>query len=88
MSSSVLSSGRSRPSDKLGGGGGGHIDPEIRLGCGLKKTFFLDPPLLSNQANVLKHMFDQTWRIVYTFRDISHLFYPFPRCKRLTNVRF
>ena len=71
-----------------GGGGGGKIDPDIRLGRGLKKTFFLDPPLLSNQANVLKHMFDQTWRIVYTFRDISHLFYPFPHCKRLTNVRF
>ena len=27
-----------------------------------------------NQANVSKHVFDQTWRIVYTFLDIFHLF--------------
>ena len=33
----VLGSGGSRPSDK---GGGGHPDPEIRGGPGLKKIFF------------------------------------------------
>ena len=43
--------------------------------------------VLSNQANVSKHKFDQTWRIVYTFLDIFHLFYTFPRCKRLTSLR-
>ena len=34
----VLISGRSRPSDKVGGGGG-HLDPEISEGGGVKKNF-------------------------------------------------
>ena len=29
------------PSDKRGGGGGGHPDPEIRSGDGLQKKYFL-----------------------------------------------
>ena len=34
-------SGRFRPSDKGGGrGGGGHPDPDIMGGAGLKKIFF------------------------------------------------
>ena len=41
-----------------------------------------------NQANVLKHMFDLTWWIVYIFHDIFHLFYTFPHCQRLINMRF
>ena len=50
--------------------------------------FVLHLSVLSNQVNVLKHMFDQTWRIVYTFLDIFHLFYTFCRCKRLIILRF
>ena len=34
-----LISGRSRPSDKVGGGEGSHLDPEIRRGPGLQKIF-------------------------------------------------
>ena len=33
-------SGGFRPSDKGGEGGGGHPDPDIRGGAGLKKIFF------------------------------------------------
>ena len=40
-----LHSGRSRPSDK-GGGGGGHPDPEIRGGPGLQKIFFAPSGLI------------------------------------------
>ena len=50
--------------------------------------FALRSSMLSDQANVLMYMFDQTWRIVYTFRDIFHLFYTFCHCKRLIILRF
>ena len=35
----IIYSGESRPSDKGGGVGGGHPDPEIMEGPGLKKFF-------------------------------------------------
>ena len=40
-----LFSGRCRPLDKRGEGGGGHTDPEIR-GAGEPRAPALDPPLL------------------------------------------
>ena len=40
--------------------------------------FTLHSSVLSNQANVLKQKFDQTWQIVYIFLDIFHLLYTFP----------
>ena len=52
------------------------------------RQFTLSLFVLINQANISKHKFDQTWRIVYRFLDIFHMFYTFPHCQRLTNVRF
>ena len=39
----------------------------------LSQQFTLRSSVLSNQANFLKHMFDQTWRIVYTSLNIYQL---------------
>ena len=38
------------------------------------QQFALHSSVLSNQANVSKHIFDQTWQIVTTFLVIFHLF--------------